>query len=60
MQHLDLSDDEAAALIKELHKMINNGGYRLSTAFHTPKGTSLSGSPLQPLNEYAPPKAIAV
>jgi hypothetical protein len=38
MPHLDLWEDEAAALIKELNKTIDNGGYPLSTRFHTPKG----------------------
>jgi len=37
MPHLDLSDDEAAALIKELHDTIHNDRYPFSERIRTLK-----------------------
>jgi len=54
MQHLDLTDDEAAALTQELHEIVENDRYPFSPpASRTPLGLALSGkvegfSKLQP------------
>jgi hypothetical protein len=38
MPHLDLSDDKAAALVKELHHTIGNDRYPLFSAYTHPQG----------------------
>jgi hypothetical protein len=64
MPHLDLSDDEAAALIKELHDTIDNNRYPLSPRICTLRAilAKLSPEPVRepfpPLKVYAPPKAV--
>jgi hypothetical protein len=66
MPHLDLSDDEAAALIKERHDIVENDPYPLS-----PRNRILRGilaklrpeparAPLPPPTVYAPPRATAL
>jgi hypothetical protein len=66
MQHLDLSDDEAAALIKELHDTIDNDRYALSPRIRTLRGilAKLRPEPVReplppPPKVYAPPRITA-
>jgi hypothetical protein len=65
MPHLDLSDDEAAALIKELHDTIHNDRYPFSERIRTLKAilAKLRPEPVpEPLSArrvYAPPRATA-
>jgi hypothetical protein len=63
MPHLELSDDEAAALIKELHDTIHNDRYPFSERIRTLRGILAklrpepSREPLPPPRGYAPPQA---
>jgi hypothetical protein len=63
MQHLDLSDDEAAALAQELHAIVENDRYPLSPRIHSLRGIlaklrpELVREPLPPPKVYAPPRA---
>ena len=63
MQHLDLSEDEADALINELHAIVENDRYPLSPRIRTLRGIlgnlrpEPAREPLQPPKVYTPPKA---
>jgi hypothetical protein len=65
MQHLDLSDEEAAALIKELADITGNDRYPFSPRIQTLRAilSKLRPEPVrEPLprpNVYAPPQATA-
>jgi hypothetical protein len=66
MPHLDMSDDEAAALMKELHDTVHNDPHPPSPRFRTLKDI-LARLRLEPVREplpppkfYAPPRATAV
>ena len=63
MQHLDLTDDEAAALTQELHDIVENDRYPFSPRIRA-LGAILhklrpepARKPLPPLRVYAPPRA---
>jgi hypothetical protein len=64
MQHLDLSDDEAAALTQKLHDIVENDRYPFSPRIRTLRGIlaklkpELVRKPLPPLKVYAPPRFI--
>jgi hypothetical protein len=61
MQHLDLTDDEAAALTQELHEIVENDRYPFSPRIRTLRGVLAKlrpepvRKPLPPLKVYAPP-----
>jgi hypothetical protein len=61
MQHLDLSDEEAAALIKELADITGNDRYPFSARIQTQKAIlsklrpEPAREPLRPPKVYAPP-----
>jgi hypothetical protein len=61
MAHLDLSDEEAAALIKELHDIIERDRYPFSPRVQTLRAILHKlrpepvRKPLPPLKIYAPP-----
>jgi hypothetical protein len=61
MQHLDLSDDEAAALTQELHDIVENDRYPFSPRIQTLRAIlhklrpEPARKPLPPLKVYAPP-----
>ena len=61
MQHLDLSDDEAAALTQELHDIVENDRYPFSPRIRTLRAIlnkirpELVRKPLPPPKVYAPP-----
>jgi hypothetical protein len=65
MQHLDLSDDEAAALVALLTRSIDDDRYPLSPRIRTLR--AILGKlrpepirePFQPPKVYAPPRATA-
>jgi hypothetical protein len=63
MQHLDLTDDEAAALTQELHEIVENDRYPFSPRIRTLRGILAKlrpepvRNPLPPLKVYAPPRA---
>ena len=65
MQHLDLSDEEAAALIKELADITGNDRYPFSSRIQTLRAilAKLRPEPTrEPLPQpkiYAPPRATA-
>jgi hypothetical protein len=65
MQHLDLTDDEAAAMIKELAHITGNDRYPLSARIQTLRAILAKlrpepiREPLPPRKVYAPPKATA-
>jgi len=60
-QHLDLSDDEAAALTRELHDIVENDRYPFSPRIQTARAVlnklrpEPARKPLPPLKVYAPP-----
>jgi hypothetical protein len=54
MQHLDLSDDEAAALAQELHAIVENDRYPLSPRIRTLKVILAKMRP-EPVRELLPP-----
>jgi hypothetical protein len=64
MQHLDLSDDEATALIQELHDIVENNRYPFSPRIRTLRGILAKlrpepiREPLPPPKVYAPPRFI--
>jgi hypothetical protein len=66
MQHLDLSDEEAAALIKELANITGNDRYPFSPRIQTLRAiltklrTEPVREPLPPPKVYAPPRATAI
>jgi hypothetical protein len=61
--HLDLSDEETAALIRELHDIIEGDRYPLSPRIRTLRAIiaklrpELAREPLPPPKIYAPPRA---
>jgi hypothetical protein len=61
MENLDLSDDEAAALTKELHDIVENDRYPFSPRIRTLRAilAKLRPEPVRrpfpPLKVYAPP-----
>ena len=61
MQHLDLTDDEAAALTQELHNIAENDRYPFSPRIRTLRGILAKlrpepvREPLPPPKVYAPP-----
>jgi hypothetical protein len=61
MQHLDLSDDEAAALTQELHEIVENDRYPFSHRIRTLRSILAKlrpepvREPLPPPKVYAPP-----
>jgi hypothetical protein len=63
MPHLDLSDDEAAALTQELHEIVENDRYPFSPRIRTLRAILAklrpepARKPLPPLKVYAPPRA---
>ena len=65
MQHLDLSDEEAAALIKELADITGNDRYPFSSRIQTLRAILAKlrpepvREPLPPPRVYAPPRATA-
>jgi hypothetical protein len=65
MQHLELSDEEAAALIKELADITGNDRYPFSPRIQTLRAILAklrpepAREPSPPLKHYAPPRAIA-
>jgi hypothetical protein len=65
MQHLDLTDEEAAVLIKELADITGNDRYPFSARIQTLRaifaklGPEPTREPLPPPKVYAPPRATA-
>jgi hypothetical protein len=65
MQHLDLTDEEAAALIKELGDITGNDRYPFSARIRTLRAIlsklrpEPAREPLRPPKVYAPPRATA-
>jgi hypothetical protein len=65
MQHLDLTDEEAAALTQELHAIVGSRRYPLSPRVQTLRAILAKlrpepvRKPLPPLKVYAPPRATA-
>jgi hypothetical protein len=59
--HLDLTDEETAALIQELHDIVENDRYPFSHRIRTLRGILAKlrpepvREPLPPLKVYAPP-----
>jgi hypothetical protein len=66
MQHLDLTDDEAAALTQELHGIVENDRYPFSSRIRTLRAILAKlrpepmRKPLPPLKVYAPPSKGAI
>ena len=66
MQHLDLTDEEAAALIKELADITGNNRYPFSARIQTLRAILAklrpepTREPPPPPKVYAPPRATAV
>jgi hypothetical protein len=62
--HLDLSDDEAAALAQELRAIVENDRYPLSPRIRTLRDILAQlrpepvREPLPPPKVYAPPRAV--
>jgi hypothetical protein len=65
MQHLGLTDDEAAALTQELHEIVENDRYPFSPRIRTLRAILAKlrpepvREPLPPPKVYAPPRATA-
>jgi hypothetical protein len=60
MQHLDLTDDEAAALTQELHEIVENDRsprIRTLRAILAKLRPEPVREPLPPLKVYAPPRS---
>jgi hypothetical protein len=57
MQHLDLSDEEAAALIKELADITGNDRYPFSSRIQTLRAILAKLRP-EPARETAPPPKV--
>jgi hypothetical protein len=63
--HLDLSDEETAALTRELHEIVENDRYPFSPRIRTLRGILAklrpepARKPLPPPKVYAPPLAVA-
>jgi hypothetical protein len=62
--HLDLSDDEGAALIQELHDIVENDPYPFSLRIRTLREILSKlrpepvREPLPPPKVYSPPRAV--
>jgi hypothetical protein len=62
--HLDLSDEETAALTQELHEIVENDRYPFSHRIRTLRAILAKlrpepvRKPLPPLKVYAPPRFI--
>jgi hypothetical protein len=54
MQHLDLADDEAAALTQELHDIVENDRYPFSPRIRTLRAILVKLRP-EPVREPLPP-----
>jgi hypothetical protein len=54
MQHLDLTDDEAAAITQELHDIVENDRYSFSPRIRTLRGILAKLRP-EPIREPLPP-----
>jgi ParB-like chromosome segregation protein Spo0J len=59
MQHLDLSDDDAAALIKELADITGNDRYTVSSRIQTLRTILAKLRPEPARNPSPPPKVSA-
>jgi hypothetical protein len=65
MQHVDLTDDEAAALTQELHDIVENDRYPFSPRIRTLRGILAKlrpepvREPLAPPEVHAPPRTVA-
>jgi hypothetical protein len=65
MPHLGLTDDEAAALTRELHDIVEHDRYPFSPRIRTLRGILAklrpepAREPLPPLRHYEPPRATA-
>jgi hypothetical protein len=59
MQHLDLSDEEAAALIKELSDITGNDRYQFSRRIQT-LSAILAKLRREPVREPVPPRVYAL
>ena len=65
MQHLELSDEEEAALIKELDNIVERDRYPFSPRIRTLRGILAKirpepvREPLRPPKVYVPPRATA-
>jgi hypothetical protein len=57
MQHLDLTDEEAAALIKELAEITGNDRYPFSARIQTLRAILVKLRP-EPVREPAPPPKV--
>jgi hypothetical protein len=63
--HLDLTDEETAALTRELHEIVENDRYPFSPRIRTLRGILAklrpepARKPLPPPKVYAPPLAVA-
>jgi hypothetical protein len=57
MQHLDLTDEEAAALIKELAEITGNDRYPFSSRIQTLRAILAKPRP-EPAREPAPPPKV--
>ena len=63
--HLELSDEETAALIQELHEIVENDRYQFSPRIRPLRGILAKlrpepvRKPLPPPKVYAPPRATA-
>jgi hypothetical protein len=55
--HLDLSDDEAAALTQELHKIVENDRYSFSPRIRTLRAILAKLRP-EPVREPLPPRRV--
>jgi hypothetical protein len=64
VMHLDLTDEEAAALTQELHDIVENDRYPFSPRIRTLRAILAKlrpepvREPLPPLKVYAPPRAV--
>jgi hypothetical protein len=57
MQHLDLTDDEAAALTQELHDIVESDRYPFSPRIRTLRGVLAKLRP-EPVREPLPPPKV--
>ena len=55
--HLDLSDEEAAALTRELHEIVENDRYPFSPRIRTLRGILAKLTP-EPVREPLPPPKV--
>jgi hypothetical protein len=55
--HLDLSDDEAAALTQELYEIVENANYPFSPRIRTLRGILAKLRP-EPAREPLPPRKV--